>query len=245
MLSLILLLILTFQRLKKAAIHQPNFLPWLGYFHKISLVDDFVFFDDVQFPRGKTFGNRVKIKTNNGELWLTVPVLSKGELQAFNAILINNTAPWQRKIMKTIELSYSKAKYFEKYHKSFSEVFLAPYERLIDLNVSLIKYIVKEIGLNVEMHFSSEVVGDEESSEEKIISILKNLGATGYVTGSGVGSLRYIDEERFGQENIGIQWQKFISPVYPQLWGPYIPDLSIIDLLFNCGEDSLGMLRSS
>jgi hypothetical protein len=229
----------------KAAIHQPNFLPWLGYFHKISLVDVFVFFDDVQFPRGKTFGNRVKIKTNNGELWLTVPVLSRGELPAFNTILINNTAPWQRKILKTIELSYSKAKYFEKYHSGFSEVFLAPYDRLIDLNIALIKYIVREIGFNVNFQLSSEVVvGEAVSAEGKIISVLKNIGASEYITGSGAGSARYIDEDSFRRENIEIQWQKFTSPVYPQLWGPFIPDLSVIDLLFNCGDESLGILKN-
>ncbi len=231
--------------MKKAAIHQPNFLPWIGYFHKISLVNDFVFFDDVQFPRGKTFGNRVKIKTNSGELWLTVPVLSKGEFPAFNAILINNTVPWQRKILKTIELAYSRAKYFEEYHKSFSDVFLRPYERLINLNIDLIEYVISQLGINVTLHLSSEIVMDQtNNAEDKIISILKSLSVTGYVTGSGAGSVRYIDEERFRNERIEIEWQKYKSPAYPQLWGPFIPDLSIIDLLFNCGRESMEILRS-
>jgi hypothetical protein len=231
--------------MKKAAIHQPNFLPWIGYFHKMSLVDDFVFFNDVQFPRGKTFGNRVKIKTNNGELWLTVPVLSKGDFQAFNAILINNTVPWQRKSLKTIELAYSRAKHFEEYHKSFSEVFLRPYERLIDLNIDLIEYVISQLEINITLHLSSEIVsGVTTNTEDKIISILKKLGVAGYVTGSGTGSVRYIDEERFQNENIGIEWQKYKSPVYPQLWGPFIPDLSIIDLLFNCGKTSTEILKS-
>ncbi len=230
--------------MKKAAIHQPNFLPWIGYFHKISLVNDFVFFDDVQFPRGKTFGNRVKIKTNNGELWLTVPVLSKGEFPDFNAILINNTVPWQRKILKTIELAYYRAKYFEKFHESFSEVFLRPYERLIDLNVNLIEYLITQLGINVTLHLSSEIVkGQTTNAEDRIFSILKSLNVTGYVTGSGAGSVRYIDEERFRNENIEIEWQKYKSPTYPQLWGPFIPDLSIIDLLFNCGEESMEILK--
>jgi len=230
--------------MKKAAIHQPNFLPWIGYFHKISLVNDFVFFDDVQFPRGKTFGNRVKIKTNNGELWLTVPVLSKGDFPAFNTILINNTVPWQRKSLKTIELAYSRAKHFEEYHKSFSEVFLRPYERLIDLNIDLIKYIISQLAINVTLHLSSEIVsGVTTNAEDKIISIVNKLGVSVYVTGSGAGSLRYIDEERFQNENIGIEWQAYKSPVYPQLWGSFIPDLSIIDLLFNCGKESREILK--
>lgn len=232
--------------MKKVAIHQPNFLPWLGYFHKISLADIFVFFDDVQFPRGKTYGNRVKIKTNNGELWITVPVLSKGELPCFNSILINNTAPWQRKILKTIELSYKKAKYFEKYHERFSEIFLSDYERLIDLNIALIQYVVEMLGLNVKLCLSSEILsGRELNAEDKIISILKYLEASVYVSGSGAGSERYIENGRFRLENIKLEWQIFSAPVYEQLWGPFIPGLSIIDLLFNCGDESLVILRTS
>jgi hypothetical protein len=231
----------------KAAIHQPNFLPWLGYFHKISMVDKFVFFDDVQFPRGKTYGNRVKIKTNNGETWITVPVLSKGDMQNFNEILINNTFPWQRKILKTIELSYKKAGSFEKYYDGFSSVFLNEYEKLTDLNIALIRYFSDAMGLKVSFYMSSEIDSKpDENAEDKILGILRHVGAERYVSGSGAGSRRYIDEERFRSEKIDIVWQKFISPVYAQLWGgDFLPDLSIIDLLFNCGEESLTVLKKS
>ena len=230
--------------MKKAAIHQPNFIPWLGYFHKISLVDDFVFFDDVQFPRGKTYGNRVKIKTNNGETWITVPVLSKGDFQVFNKIQINNTAPWQRKILKTIELAYSKANHFEEYWEGFSAIFQQEYDYLIDLNINLIKYAIECLGLDVKLYLSSEIYSEGTvDTEERIISILKNLSVDLYITGRGAGSLRYINEERFQDENIGIEWQQYNSPVYDQLWGPFIPDLSIIDLLFNCGYESRSLLH--
>jgi hypothetical protein len=206
-------------------------------------VDTFVFFDDVQFPRGKTFGNRVKIKTNNGELWLTVPVLSKGEMTNFNEILINNTFPWQRKIMKTIELSYKKTVSFEKYQSGFAEVFLAPYEKLIDLNTALIRYISRALKIETDFRYSSEFnSGMVLNAEEKILNINKLLGADIYVSGSGAGSARYIDEEKFKSENIRVEWQKFNTPVYTQLWGDFMPDLSVIDLLFNCGDDSLKIL---
>lgn len=232
--------------MKKAAIHQPNFLPWLGYFHKISMIDSFVFFDNVQFPRGKTFGNRVKIKTGNGELWLTVPVLSKGDLSDFHDILINNTFPWQRKMIKTIELSYKKAKFFDKYHEEFYSVFMNHYEKLADLNIGMIKYLSGVLGLNVSFHLSSEILSDPKlNAEEKILGILKHLGISVYVSGSGAGSRRYIDEEKFKAEKIEIVWQQFNSPSYPQLWGEFIPDLSIIDLIFNCGDKSLEILKHS
>jgi hypothetical protein len=230
----------------KAAIHQPNFLPWIGYFHKISMVDSFVFFDDVQFPRGKTFGNRVKIKTNNGETWLTVPVLSKGEMANFNEIMINNTFPWQRKILKTIELSYGKASHFERYHDEFAKVFLAHYDKLIELNTAMIKFLSNSLGLNITFHLSSEINSDSGlNAEEKIFNILRYLDATVYVSGKGAGSARYIDEERFKAEKIEIVWQQFKSPSYPQLWGEFIPDLSVIDLVFNCGDKSSEILRQS
>jgi hypothetical protein len=229
--------------LTRAAIHQPNFLPWTGYFHKISMVDVFVFFDDVQFPRGKTFGNRVKIKTSNGEAWITVPVLSKGDLQDFSTILINQTIPWKRKIIKTIELSYKKARYFNQYFDGFSEVFMRDYEKLSDLNIAMIKHLAGLIGLKTSFLLSSDISAGIDDAEDKILSILKHTGATVYVSGSGAGSRRYIDEERFRSENIDIVWQKFSSPVYPQLWGDFIADLSVIDLLFNCGEESLEILR--
>lgn len=230
--------------MKRVAIHQPNFLPWIGYFHKISLVDTFVFFDDVQFPRGKTFGNRVKIKTNNGELWLTVPVLSKGNMAYFNAILINNSSPWQRKSMKTIELSYKKAPFFERYREGFSRVFLEPYERLTDLNVALVKYISDMIGLKTIFLMSSGIIESNGlTGDDKIMAILRSVGATTYISGKGAGSKRYIDEERFRKEHINIEWQQYSSPHYSQLWGEFFPDLSVIDLLFNCGEESLAILK--
>jgi len=230
--------------LKRVAIHQPNFLPWIGYFHKISLVDTFVFFDDVQFPRGKTFGNRVKIKTNNGELWLTVPVLSKGDMSDFNETIINNTSAWQRKSIKTIELAYRKAPYFDNYHESFSKVFLEPYANLTDLNISLIKYLSAAIGLETSFELSSQISESKGlTGDEKIIAILKSTGATKYISGQGAGSTRYIDEQRFRNENIELEWQNYVSPVYQQLWGEFIPDLSALDLLFNCGPASRDILE--
>jgi hypothetical protein len=230
----------------KVAIHQPNFMPWTGYFHKIGMVDKFVFFDDVQFPRGKTFGNRVRIKTKDGELWLTVPVLDKSDLTNFNSIKINNATPWQRKMSKTIELSYKKARYFDRYFGSFNEVFMADYDKLIDLNIALIRYFATAIGLKADFYLSSEInSGLDLTAEGKIMNILRVLGAGLYVSGSGAGSRRYINEAQFEQEGMKIRWQVFVSPVYKQLWGEFIPDLSVLDLLFNCGDESFSVLTAS
>ena len=119
------------------------------------------------------------------------------------------------------------------------------YDRLIDLNVALIRYIAGQAGMKTTFRFTSEMQLNETiSAEDKILAILRKLEGTVYVSGSGAGSKRYIDEERFSLENIKIEWQHFSCPVYPQLWGPFIPDLSIIDLLFNCGDKTPEILRS-
>jgi hypothetical protein len=102
-----------------------------------------------------------------------------------------------------------------------------------------------QAGMKTTFRFSSEMhLSESISAEDKILTILRNLNGTVYVSGSGTGSKRYINEERFSLENIKIEWQHFSSPVYPQLWGPFIPDLSIIDLLYNCGEKTLEILQS-
>ena len=224
------------------SIHQPNFLPWLGYFHKIALSDVFVIFDDVQYPRAKTYGNRVLIKINNGKSWLTVPVLHKAELHKYNEIKIKESN-WKRKTLKTIKLSYKNAPYFSKYFDEFSEIYLNNYDSLVEFNYELIKFIADKLKISTEFVLSSDICKDVElQGEEKILFILENLCASDYISGTGEGSKRYIQEDEFRKRNIKLIWQNFVHPVYPQLYGDFISHLSIIDLLFNCGTESREIL---
>jgi len=226
------------------AIHQPNYLPWLGYFNKMARSDVFVLFDDVQLVRGKSFMTRNRVKAANGAQWLTVPVKGKSELSLIKETLIVQDGKWQRKHWRTIQLSYKKAPYFDRYEAKFSQIYDASWEKLSELNVTLIKLIKDLLGINATLVLSSEM-HIEARGDEKILSIVRELKADKYITGEGEGSKRYIAEEEFKENNIELIYQHFEHPPYHQLWGDFIPNLSVIDLLFNEGEKSLEILMGA
>lgn len=235
------LLEMEFKHKKKVvAIHQPNFIPWAGYFHKLLLSDVFVFFDDVQFPRGKSYGSRALIKTNSGELWITVPVSSKGDLLSFNEVCISNETTWSEKLLKTISFSYKKSPYFELYFPLISSILSQRYIKLVDLNVELITTIARQMDYHGTFIKSSEmgVAVKEAGGEEKILAILSELQATDYISGTGAGSQRFVRNESFEKAGVNLIWQLFNPPVYPQLYKTFISNLSIIDILFNMGPGS-------
>lgn len=224
---------------KIVSIHQPNFLPWIGYFNKILSSNIFVLFDNVQFPRGKTFGNRVLIKTNNGVLWLTAPVIDKSCLKSFNQIELNNKVNWQKKIANTLRFQYSKSKYFKQFYQEIEDLLYKHYDLLIELNVGFLQYILTYLKSSTCIQFSSSILFEyEDRGEIKIINVLKKLNATHYLSGTGAGSLKYINKKELISNNIELIWQHFEHPVYHQVWGDFIPKLSIVDLLFNMGPES-------
>lgn len=226
------------------SIHQPHYLPWLGYFNKMARSDTFVLFDDVQLVRGKSFVTRNSVKTANGVQWLTVPVTEKGELKLIKDVLIVQDGKWQKKHWRTIQLSYKKAPYFDRYEAKFSQIYEASWDKLSELNVSLIKLIKELLGIDTTLVLSSEM-NIEAKGAEKIMSIINELKADKYITGEGTGSKRYIVEEEFKQNNVELIYQHFEHPIYHQLWGDFVPNQSIIDLLFNEGEKSLEILMGA
>ena len=221
------------------SIHQPNYLPWLGFFDKIKQSDVFVIFDDVQFPRGKKhFGHRNKIKTLSGDKWLTVPISNKSDLVSFNDTIINYDTEWNKEHIRLIELFYSKTPYFDKYFPNLLDIISIEHKSLTELSVSLIKYFLKELNIKTQLKYSSEISDSDLYGSDKIFNILEKLNTTQYITGSGPGSMRYIDESGFNERDIKLKWQHYEHPHYNQLNGAFIPYMSIIDLLFNEGEKS-------
>ena len=221
------------------SIHQPNFLPWIGYLNKLVSSNIFVLFDDVQFPRGHSFGNRVLIKSSSGAQWITIPVKGKSELLQFNQVSIDYSGRWLDKLLKSLKLNYQKSSYFEEIYESLSKILLSRHSELLDLNFALLTFVKEYLDIKTNLVFSSEIESAKNlSGSEKIITLLKALNASTYLSGEGSGSKRYITEDDFVQENIKLVYQHFQHPVYPQLYGEFIPKLSIIDLLFNCGPDS-------
>lgn len=224
-----------------AAIHQPNFLPWIGYFYKIINSDVFILLDDVQYTKN-SFINRNKIKTQNGEQWLTIPVKHTGHFgDLIKDISIDSAEKAEKKIKGTLIGSYKKAKYFDEVF-NFLEFSFAKESGISSLNDKLIKKVCIYLGINTKIIKSSDLNLSENNSTDKLVNICKDLGADKYL--AGFGSKNYQDNEKFKQAGIECEVYDFKHPVYQQLWGDFIPNLSIIDLLFNFGNNSIDFVTN-
>ena len=223
------------------SIHQPNFLPWPGYFNKIANSDLFVIIDNVQYVKGHIV-NRNKIKDNKGEAnWLTIPVkISKGSEQLINEIEIDYSHKWQHKNLNRLRSYYEKSKFFGKYFSILEQYFHKQYSNLAEFNIELIRYICSELKINTPIYIASELDRDFGERNYLNLNICKYFKADTYL--SGIGAKKYNDENMFKENAIKLQYQEFTAPVYPQLHGEFISNLSIIDLILNCGSDEGRML---
>ena len=222
--------------------HQPVYLPWLGLFHKIAISDAFCYFDDVQYLK-KDWNNRNKIKTPNGAIWLTVPVLTKNYREKpIRQIEINNSINWRKKHWKSIYLSYKKASYFNQYADFFEDVYNKEWRYLTEINEYMLKWFLKELGIKVKYYKASEL-NFKGYKSGLIFDMCKKIGADIYIFGT-LGK-DYAKEENFNKKGIKIYFQDYKHPVYQQLYGEFIPYMSIVDLLFNCGNKSLEILMQN
>ena len=225
------------------SIHQPNFLPWLGFFNKIVQSDVFVFLDDVQFERGKTFTSRTKLVVNKQESWLTIPTKDKSDLKNINEIEIDNPLLWKKKHLKTIEMNYKKTPYFNEVFELIQQVYMQDNNLLVNYNMPLIIEICIYLDIKTKFIQSSNLMQSKEKQGwDKILSILKKMEATTYISGSGEGSKRYVNQSDLTANGINLEWQEFNHPTYPQLHGEFISHLSIIDALFNVGFEGVKKL---
>ncbi len=218
----------------KIGIHQPQYMPWLGYLDKIHKADKFVFLDDVQYKK-REFQNRNKIRTSHGSMWLTVPVLVKGKYyQEINKVMINNSTDWEVQHIKAIKHSYSSAIYFKKYFPYFEELLLKKCEYLFELNMAVIELLLKIFKIDTPYIFSSKLNIKTEKTE-RLIDICRKLKTDEYL--SGQGAKEYIEESKFASEGIKLTYQEFNHPEYKQNFKGFISHLSVIDYLFNCGNN--------
>jgi hypothetical protein len=224
----------------KVAIHQPQYLPWLGYFDKIDQADCFVLLDDVQFKKNE-WQNRNKIKTAAGWQWLTVPVLHRFP-QRICEVRINRTDPWSRKHLQALTSNYSSAPFFDLHRPFFEEIYGREWTLLVDLNVVAITYLAETLGIRTKLVMASSLpVPAELEATDRLISICQAVGANTYL--SGVGGREYLDLAPFEEAGIGVLFQAFQTRPYPQRFGAFVADLSIVDLLFNCNDQSLQIIR--
>ena len=216
------------------SIHQPNYIPWIGYFYKIRKSDIFVFLDDVQYIR-RGFINRNRIKTHQGVSWLTVPVDSKGKYESnINEIEIRDDLNWKENHLRNIEMNYKRSDYFNDFFDIYKDCLMKNNDKLSELNIDIIKTICKLLNIKTEIVLSSEL-NIKETSTERLISICKLVGANKYLSGSG-GS-KYQDEKKFEDNSIELVYSDFHEKQYKQLWGDFTGSLSVIDYIFNCGYE--------
>ncbi len=220
------------------AAHQPNYLPWIGYLHKIYESDIFVFLDNIKYTNG-SYINRNKIKTPDGWTWLTVPVRSNSEEVRQTEVALD--VDWPTEHQKSLQYNYGKAPYYDELIGKFEEVYNQEWEYLQSLNINLLDTVINLLGLDCEFVFASEFDASGTDSD-RIQQLSEILDADTYLSGTGAKS--YLDENAFTSAGIDIQYQSFEHPTYEQRFGDFVPNLSIIDLLFNCGPDRTRKLIS-
>lgn len=219
------------------SIMQPTFLPWLGYFNLIKKSEIFIFLDHVQLNK-RSWQQRNKIKTNQGELFLTVPLISKHRYkQKICDTKIKRDENYISDHLKSIKLNYSNSKYFDRYFDKISDIYFKNFEYLNDLNIDFIKYFSNVLKLKKNFFKSSELDIDfKKKNNDLLIDICKKFDVNEYL--SPVGSKIYLDDDKFKKNNIVIKYNDFDHPIYNQLNKKFLPNLSIIDLVFNEGENS-------
>lgn len=229
----------------KITVHQPNYIPWLGFFHRLSLSDLYVVYDNVQYIQGAVI-NRNKIRTSDGWQWLTVPVLVKGKLyQKINETKINNSEKWQKRQWNTILQFYQKTEHFNKYADDIQNIIVkTQWDKLIDLNIAFMKYFLEILSIDTKIVFSSElpIILEEGNKMDNLINICNTVEATHLLTGFGTD---YFEKDKFIKNNIQHHELEYNHPSYTQRYNEFISHLSILDLIFNYGVDSRKILLSN
>ena len=223
------------------AIHQPQYLPWLGYFDKLDRCDVFCLLDTVQYKKNE-FQNRNRIKTAQGWQWLTVPVTYRFP-QRMNEVVVNQTVDWQRKHLEALKTNYSKARFFDTYYASFQDFYQKSYEMVVEVNVASIELLMELLGLKRKLVLGSSLPVETEDPTLRLVEICRILGGESYL--SGIDGAKYMDVDLFQHHRVEVLFQNFKHPQYPQCYGPFEPNMSVVDLLFNCGPESLAIVREA
>jgi hypothetical protein len=223
--------------------YQPFFSPFPAFFYKAHLSDLLIVLDDVQFPRGTTWVSRNRFKNDQGTLWVTIPVWKKGlGLQRINQVRICYERDWERKHLASLQSAYAKAPYWREHANVVEAMFSGRFERLVELNLMIIEYLKKQLGIDTPLIVQSDL-GIHAKGNELLIQICQKVGATQYLAQDG--AKKYLNPKLFEEAGIMPVFCRRPDPVYPQLWGNFIHDLSALDLLFNCGPKSHEILCGS
>jgi hypothetical protein len=219
---------------------QPYFCPYPGFFYRAQLADVLVILDDVQFPRGTTWLSRNRFKNDQGALWLTIPVWKKGlGLQAINRVEICYEGRWPRKHLESLKVAYNHAPYLEDQLGFLEELFSGRHERLVDLNLAVIRHLMRYFKIDTELVLQSEL-GVTARGTQLLIDIAQALRASTFLVLDQVK--KFLEADLFEKTGIELRPFKYEPPVYPQLWGDFLANLSMFDMALNCGFKARGIL---
>lgn len=220
------------------SIHQPQFIPWLGYFHKIAAADVFVLLDNVQFKKNE-FQNRNRIRTCNGWDWCTAPVqFHFGDL--ISETLVQPNGPWRKKMMSSLRTNYGKGPFFKSHIDEFESILQAEHPTLATLNIAVVQWLCDAFHITTPIHVASDFNDVRTDPTGRLIDLCTRVGAHAYL--SGADGPNYMDLSLFASDQVELKLQRFTHPVYRQLFCHENKDfesyMSAIDLLFNEGGEA-------
>ena len=222
---------------------RPYFAPYPGFFSKARVADILIILDDVQFPRGTTWITRNRFKNDQGTWWMTIPVWKKGRgLQNINEVRICHEGRWGHKHVRGLKHAYGNAPYFAEHQQFLDNLFAAGYDRLVDFNLSILRHLMLNLGVDLEIRRLSEL-NIKAAGDRLLIEICRCFNASIYLAPGSAA--RHLNADLFEKAGIELRPVTPRSPVYPQLWGNFIPDLTAFDLLFNCGPKAVEIISAA
>lgn len=224
----------------RIGIIQSSYIPWRGYLDFVDEVDLFIFLDDVQFtPR--SWRTRNRIKTPRGAQWLTVPVVNARRDTLIQHIRIDNSRRWVRQHIGSLVANYSQTPYFKRYSDEFFDLLDSGHTRISEMNVILVRWLMQQLDITTPLIQASEL-GASGKKTERLLQLIEKAGGDTYL--SGPTAKGYIDESLFREAGIRLEYKSYEYPPYPQPWGPFLGEVTVLDLLFNTGPKARRFLKS-
>lgn len=225
----------------KAAIHQPHYFPYPGFFHKLKQADVFVLMDATQYDR--RFTNRNRILDPHGPVWLSVPIDKARRFMPNRDITINNSIPWRSDHWQKILVSYANAPHFRLYSADLKRLYEREWASLFELDLETTKMVMEWLAVRTPIVLES-TLGVASVGSQRLVELCQAVGADAYL--SGRGGTRYLDEDVFRARGVSVEYQNYSSVPYPQRFGrEFVPDLSVLDMLFNLGPASSAFIERS
>ncbi len=223
--------------------HQPNYLPWIGLFSKVSQADCFVIMDNFQYTKDGVI-HRNKIRTNTGTGYLTIPISKEFARAKIKDVLLPSDRTWQNIHWQSLYAHYIRSGFFKDYSGFFEDLYRQQYQYLWQVNMEIIRYLLKCFEINVEILMSSELGVDPDLKHtDMIIAVLQSLGANTYL--SGPSGRDYLESEKFARNGLSCKFARFQHPVYTQRYPGFEPNLAAVDLLFNAGRPAGGIIKAA